>query len=96
MQDIIQAKYTDLTTDDNDYPDTTNIMKMSSFPKPIATKASLILSQSRKDTLAQKNEIPKKFCMKRFQNIDSKIKLPGNPKRRATTSEGTRSSSDMY
>jgi hypothetical protein len=94
MKNIIQAKYTDLSCDDNDYPDTSNILKMSSFPKPIATKASQILVQSRKDDAARKTAVPKKFCMKRFQNIESKLKLPGSPKRRAATSQGTRTSSD--
>lgn len=95
MKDIIQAKYTNLSADDNDYPDTSNIMKMSSFPKPIATKASEVLAQARKDEKAKKAEIPRKFCMKKFQNVESKIKLPGGPSsHRAASSQGFRTTSN--
>lgn len=73
IKDIIQAKYTDMSNDDADYPDTSNIMKMSSFPKPIATKASDLLSESRR-LKEMKSQMPeKKFCMKRFQNIPGKL-----------------------
>ena len=82
MKDIVQAKYTDLTADDADYPDTSNIMKMSSFPKPIPTKASEILVEARKKEIAAKNAPEHKFCMKKFQNIPPKIILPGSKKAR--------------
>lgn len=45
--EIVQAKYTNYATDDADYPDTSNIMKLSSFPKPIPTKSSLVLESSK-------------------------------------------------
>ena len=77
MKDIIQAKFTDLSSDDADYPDTSNIMKMSSFPKPIPTKASLILVESRKRNEEIRNAPEKKFCMKKFQNVKAKISVPG-------------------
>lgn len=47
MGEIIQAKYTDFSADDADYPDTSNIMKLSSFPKPVPTKSSLSLVHAR-------------------------------------------------
>lgn len=47
MGDVIQAKYTNFATDDADYPDTSNIMKLSSFPKPVPTRASLALVEAR-------------------------------------------------
>lgn len=77
IKDIIQAKFTDMSLDDADYPDTSNIMKMSSFPKPIPTKASQILVESRKKEFEKSNAPQKKFCMKKFQNIPAKLHLPG-------------------
>ena len=43
MTDIIAAKFTNFDADDSDYPDTSNILKMSSFPKPIPTKSSQLM-----------------------------------------------------
>lgn len=47
MSSILQADYTDFSTEDADYPDTSNIMKLSSFPLPVATRASEALVRSR-------------------------------------------------
>ncbi len=57
MADLIQGKYTDNSNDDADYPDTSNIMKMSSFPKPIKTKSSELLAECRKKELEKSQVI---------------------------------------
>jgi hypothetical protein len=77
IKDILQAKFTDFAADDADYPDTSNIMKLSSFPKPIPTKASELLVEARKKRLEEANAPVHKFCMKKFQNIPAKIHVPG-------------------
>lgn len=71
MHDIVQTKYTNYSTEDADYPDTSNIMKLSSFPKPIATKSSAALIESRRKEKEQAALAHKPFCMKKFQGITS-------------------------
>ena len=50
IADILQAAYTNFDDDDADYPDTSNIMKMSSFPKPVPTKSSLLMQNARRES----------------------------------------------
>ena len=49
INDILQASFTNFDDDDADYPDTSRILKMSSFPKPVPTKSSLLMENARKD-----------------------------------------------
>lgn len=67
---LIQADYTNFANDDADYPTITTIKKTGHMPEPRPTKASLSVSEAR--LAAEEKAIPKKFCMKRFQNIPSK------------------------
>jgi len=73
MKDLMQASYTNFVDDDTDYPDTTNIMKMSSFPMPIPTKASELLMNKRREEKDKSATPTKHFCMKKFQGIESKL-----------------------
>lgn len=73
MKALMQGEYTNFADDDTDYPDTSNIMKMSSFPMPISTKASELLMSKRRQE-KEKSETPTKhFCMKKFQGVESKL-----------------------
>lgn len=55
---LIQGTYTDYSAEDSDYPDTSNIMKLSSFPSPVPTKASIALAATRQREKA-KSEVCK-------------------------------------
>lgn len=74
MDNIIGAKWTSYGPEDVDYPDTSCIKKTGSFPKPRATIASQKVIEAR--IKKQEQALPKKFCMKRFQNIKGTFKLP--------------------
>jgi len=74
MDQIIQAKYTSFGPEDVDYPDISSIKKTGSFPKPRATLASRKVTEARVEK--EKQAEPKRFCMKRFQNIKGTFKLP--------------------
>jgi len=74
MDQIIQAKYTSFGPEDVDYPDISSIKKTGSFPKPRATVASVKVIEARLQR--EKQAEPRKFCMKRFQNIKGTFKLP--------------------
>ena len=73
FKDIVQAGFTNFHDDDVDYPDTTNIMKMSSFPMPIPTKASGLLQSKRAAEKEAAATPTRKFCMKKFTNVKSKL-----------------------
>jgi hypothetical protein len=77
MDQIIQAKYTTFGPEDVDYPDTSSIKKTGSFPKPRPTVASQKVIEAR--VKKQEQAAPKKFCMKRFQNVKGTFKLPSQP-----------------
>lgn len=77
MDNIIGAKWTSYGPEDVDYPDTSCIKKTGSFPKPRPTVASRKVNEAR--LKKQENDKPKKFCMKRFQNIPGTFKLPNEP-----------------
>jgi hypothetical protein len=74
MDQIIQGKFTSFGPEDVDYPDTSSIKKTGSFPKPRATVASQKVTEAR--LKKQEEAVPKRFCMKRFQNIKGTFKLP--------------------
>lgn len=73
IKELVQASFTNFVDEDSDYPDTSNIMKMSSFPKPIPTKASELLVQKRKTEQEAAMTPTRKFCMKKFKNVKSKL-----------------------
>jgi hypothetical protein len=74
MDEIISAKFTSYGPEDVDYPDISSIKKTGSFPKPRPTVASQKVIEAR--LKKQEQAVPKKFCMKRFQNIQGTFKLP--------------------
>lgn len=74
MDNIIGAKWTTYGPEDVDYPDTSCIKKTGSFPKPRPTVASQKVIEAR--IKKQEGSVPRKFCMKRFQNVKGTFKLP--------------------
>jgi len=74
MDNIIGARWTSYGPEDVDYPDTSCIKKTGSFPKPRPTIASLKVIEAREKK--QEQSIPRKFCMKRFQNVKGTFKIP--------------------
>jgi hypothetical protein len=69
IKDIIEAKYTDYSAEDRDYPDTSHILVGGFMPKPRPTIASQSVSYSRE--LKEEKEHKPHFVMKRFQNVKS-------------------------
>lgn len=74
MDNIIGAKWTTYGPEDVDYPDTSCIKKTGSFPKPRPTAASQKVIEAR--IKKQEQAVPRKFCMKKFQNVKGTFKLP--------------------
>lgn len=69
MEDLLQAKYTDFTNEDTDYPSVTSIKKTGFMPVPRATIASQAVIHAREKEREKEQEEKKRFIMKRFQNI---------------------------
>jgi hypothetical protein len=94
MKGLMQASYTNFVDDDSDYPDTSNIMKMSSFPMPIPTKASELLMSKRREEKEKANTPTKHFCMKKFQGVESKLfkELNLTPSRKRVGSKASNNS----
>jgi len=69
MQDLLQAKYTDYTNEDTDYPSVTSIKKTGFMPVPRPTLASTAIIGAREKQREKEQEEKKRFIMKRFQNI---------------------------
>jgi len=70
---LIQARYTNFENEDVDYPSITTIKKTGSLPKPKPTRASLSVAEAREK--AEESKQQKRFCMKRFQNVQRKQPL---------------------
>jgi hypothetical protein len=67
----MQAKYTNFTTDDRDYPDVKGTILKSAFPKPQSTIASESVAKARK---AKEDKVmDSEFTMRRFKNIPAKV-----------------------
>eukprot|EP01038_Epipyxis_sp_PR26KG_P014912 gene14912-20061_t len=73
MEDILQAKFTDFSNEDADYPSVHSIKKTGSMPVPRTTIAAQSIIAAREQ--AEEKGQPKHFIMKRFQNIPGKLKL---------------------
>jgi hypothetical protein len=69
MKNLIEASYTNYNTDDTDYPVLKGFVMHGFMPPPQTTKASQLLQASIKDKREKANEPPKRFTMKRFQNV---------------------------
>ena len=69
LTDIIQGKYTNFATDDQDYPNVSVIAKLGLMPKPKPTIASESIAMAREKQRVKETMTKKKFVMKKFQNI---------------------------
>lgn len=69
MQELLQAKYTDFTNEDTDYPSVVSIKKLGYMPVPRPTIASQAIIEARKKEEEKKEQQNKHFIMKKFQNI---------------------------
>lgn len=67
MDSLLQAKYTNFANEDSDYPIVTSIKKTGFMPTPRPTIASQAIIAARKEQ--EEKAQPKRFTMKRFQNI---------------------------
>lgn len=67
MEELLQAKYTDYTNEDVDYPSVSSIKKTGYMPVPKPTIASQGMLAARQKH--QGDDHKKHFCMKKFQNI---------------------------
>ncbi len=67
MSDLLQAKYTDFTNEDTDYPSVTSIKRTGFMPISRPTIASQAIINAR--LKAEEKAQPKHFIMKKFQNI---------------------------
>ena len=73
IKDIIEAKYTDYSAEDRDYPDTSHILVGGFMPKPRPTIASQSVAYARE--LKEEKEHKPHFVMKRFQNVKSHFQV---------------------
>ena len=69
--DIMQTKFTDYSTEDADYPVLKGFVMHGYMPKPRDTKSSALLAKYIKQKEQDKEKQAKRFCMKRFQNVQS-------------------------
>ena len=69
LTDIIQGKYTNFATDDQDYPNVSVIANLGLMPKPKSTIASESIAMAREKQHLKETMTKKKFVMKKFQNI---------------------------
>mmetsp|Transcript_8174 Transcript_8174/g.12208 ORF Transcript_8174/g.12208 Transcript_8174/m.12208 type:complete len:215 (+) Transcript_8174:85-729(+) len=74
MEALIQAKYTNFSNYDADYPSLDGLVDKSALPLPRSTRASTMVESKTKS--ANKEEPKKPFTMKKFQNIPGKLNLP--------------------
>ncbi|CAM9131435.1 unnamed protein product, partial [Discosporangium mesarthrocarpum] len=69
LSSLIEARFTDFTADDRDYPDITVLKKKFRIPPPRETKASQGHS-IKSNTVAK---VQPKFTMKKFQNVQGRL-----------------------
>lgn len=69
--DIMQTKFTDYSTEDSDYPVLKGFVMHGYMPKPRDTRSSAMLAKYIKQKEQDKEKKAKRFCMKRFQNVQS-------------------------
>ena len=68
---IIQAKDTNYSTEDADYPVLKGFVMHGYMPKPRATRSSNLLAQHKQNEQEKSHLAKKNFCMKRFQKVES-------------------------
>jgi hypothetical protein len=93
MDELLQAKYTDFTNEDTDYPSVTSIKKTGFMPVPRPTIASqsVILARQKAEEQTQK----KHFTMKKFQNVKGTFEREREAKRMQESS-GSPGREDYY
>lgn len=57
MKELLEAKYTDYTNEDTDYPSVTSIKKVGYMPVPKPTHASEVLAETRRKAQEKVPEI---------------------------------------
>mmetsp|Transcript_23286 Transcript_23286/g.22441 ORF Transcript_23286/g.22441 Transcript_23286/m.22441 type:complete len:234 (+) Transcript_23286:182-883(+) len=67
---IVQAKYTNFATDDQDYPNTAVIATKGLMPRPRPTIASASVALARDTAKEKEMNIKKRFTMRKFQNVE--------------------------
>eukprot|EP01040_Poterioochromonas_malhamensis_P005155 gene5155-5523_t len=67
MGELLQAKYTDFTSEDTDYPSVASIKKTGFMPVPKTTHAAELIAETRRKA-QEKTEKPH-FTMKKFQKV---------------------------
>ena len=72
MAEILQAKYTDFTNEDTDYPSVVSIKNIGVMPVPKPTHSSELLLEVRRKAAEDDEKVKSKhFVMKKFQNVKS-------------------------
>jgi len=69
VKTLIEGSFTNYNTDDTDYPVLKGFVMHGFMPPPQTTKSSTLLQSSIRQKMEKANEPPKKFVMKRFQNV---------------------------
>lgn len=73
MEEIIQSKFTNFNNFDGDYPSLQGLVDKSALPLPRSTRASTMITEK---SHSGPEEEPKRFVMKKFQNVPGKLNLP--------------------
>ncbi len=95
MADLLQAKYTDFTNEDTDYPSVQSIKNIGHMPVPRPTIASQSVSLARqKATEDEEKSKSKHFIMKKFQNVKGVMQREREEK--AESMRGVSEGDDRY
>ena len=76
MEEIIQAKFTNFTNYDADYPSMSGLVDKSALPLPKSTRASTMVAEKSRNDQSKDTLKEKRFVMKKFQNVPGKLNLP--------------------
>mmetsp|Transcript_13902 Transcript_13902/g.23040 ORF Transcript_13902/g.23040 Transcript_13902/m.23040 type:complete len:212 (-) Transcript_13902:331-966(-) len=82
VEQLVQAKYTNFSNDDTDYPNVVGLSGKSTRIAPRPTRASEMQSSSRKELESKEGNKKNEFIMKKFQNVPGKLNL-NNPAKNA-------------
>jgi hypothetical protein len=69
VKNLIEAKWTNFNTDDTDYPVLKGFVMHGFMPPPMPTKSSILFKESIQTKKEKEQQPPKRFTMKRFQNV---------------------------
>lgn len=76
MAELIQAKFTNFTNYDTDYPSMAGLVDKSALPLPKSTRSSTLVAEKSRNDSQKDAEPEKRFVMKKFQNVPGKLNLP--------------------